>query len=301
MPPSLGFSQPHLQTTPTLPLQQPPFNARPASNSRQPSSYEDDRQVFAKLKKHIRQENDSRGRKMKLPKHMTPSRADPYSPFFIPHPILLDTTHSAQETSLLLSMLPPELLAQIFQQIEVPYFQICFALTCKTIGRIASGGNSNGPGKHIMSPWRGWRDKDGLFRLLQRGPINKIPTEPWIPSSLRLCKACFLFVPKSRLYWASKIRDPIFDRKDLNWIDTLNFFDETAIGYAQHRCPFCVSQNFKSYAGETIYASDREDDEMWVYLREIGGHDDLVKSLENVRKALQWRVCPDLHQRIDRP
>lgn len=206
-----------------------------------------------------------------------PSRVDPYNPFFIPHSILFNnkptpvlTTTNAHATALPpnetpLLNLPAELLTQIFQHVRIPYFQVCLALTCKAMGQIASR-----PG--AMAPWRGYRDKDGLFRLLER--------KAWIPRSLRLCRACFVFVPRDPAYWGDKIsRKKEFDKRDVNWLDIFNFFDERSS--PQHRCPWCNVMGYISFVSETSYQS--------------------LKQRASVQLAEWEEVCPDVCRRIDQP
>lgn len=223
-------------------------------------------------------------RDIKYKPNIKPSRVDPYSPFFLPPSILLNNindngsstalitttntntspTSSEANESLLLT-LPAELLTQIFQHVKIPYFQVCLALTCKTLGQIASK-----PG--TMAPWRGYRDKDGLFRLLER--------KAWIARSLRLCRACFIFVPRDQKYWEEKIsRAKEFDRRDVNWLDIFNFFDERSFGL--HRCPWCNVRGYTSFPSETSYNNLK---------RQAAIH------------VEEWNaVCPDVCRRIDQP
>ncbi|KIX00475.1 uncharacterized protein Z518_10615 [Rhinocladiella mackenziei CBS 650.93] len=189
------------------------------------------------------------------------SRPDSYEPFFIPHPILFESPTTSQNGSALLQM-PSEILTLIFQQVNIPYFQVCLALTCKDMGRIASK-------KNVMSSWRGYRDKDGLFRLLER--------KHYIPQSLRLCRACFRFVPRSAGYWVERMMHPAFDRKSANWYDIFNWFNEQS--HAQHRCPWCCILGYTSYFTERSY------------LRERAFLGDGERST----------MCPELNRRMDRP
>ncbi|KAK5050783.1 hypothetical protein LTR84_003342 [Exophiala bonariae] len=215
------------------------------------------------------------------------SRTDPYNPFFIPHSVLFNPNDNSQnnratvkvitgsetkvtplqsqweETPIL--TLPVELLTKIFQQVKVPYFQVCLALTCKTMGQVASK-----PG--VMSPWRGYRDKDGLFRLLER--------KAWIPRTLRLCRACFVHVPCDQKYWEAKIAQSIeFDRRDLNWLDIFNFLDRC--NTSGHRCPWCAVRRYISFPSETAYK------------------DEIRKAADDIQ---EWgTVCPNVCRRIDQP
>ncbi|KIW72210.1 hypothetical protein PV04_00420 [Phialophora macrospora] len=186
---------------------------------------------------------------------------DPYDPFFIPQSILFDSPVSPQTTSRVLQ-LPPEILTLIFQKVKIPYFQVSLALTCKTMARIASQ-------KNAMSPWRGYRDKDGLFRLLERK--NK-----WMPSSLRLCRACFRFRPRDVAFWEKELKSPEFDSTKANWYDIFSWFDQT---YQQHRCPWCTILGYTAYFREGQYIEDRK-----------------MESRARTRS-----MCPDVTSRIDRP
>lgn len=221
----------------------------------------------------------------KFKSNIKPSRADPYNPFFIPHSILFNTNHDSRdnqatseittssetgttdsqpnETPLL--TLPAELLTKIFEHVKIPYFQVCLALTCKTMGQVASK-----PG--VMAPWRGYRDKDGLFRLLER--------KGWMPRSLRFCRACFLYVPRDQKYWEEKISwSKEFDRRDLNWLDIFNFLDTRSS--PQHCCPWCAVRRYVCLPSETSYK-------------------DLMRRASiNIK---EWEtVCPDVCRRIDQP
>ncbi|EXJ81426.1 hypothetical protein A1O3_07718 [Capronia epimyces CBS 606.96] len=189
------------------------------------------------------------------------ANSDPYDPFFIPLPILFETPVSPQPGSALLQ-LPDEILTLIMQQVKIPYFQVCFALTCKAMGRIASM-------KNLLSPWRGYRDKDGLFRLLER--------KHYIPQQLRLCRACFLFLPRDRGHWTRILAEPEFDNKYANWCDILNWFDPKS--YSQHRCPRCCIRVYTSYMSEECYETDTGD-----------------KGVSNGK-----RICPELVRRMNKP
>lgn len=181
--------------------------------------------------------------------------------FFISQAILKSSCSNRSESAFL--NLPAEILVMVMQKVQIPYFQVCLALTCKTMARIASK-------QDILSSWRGYRDKDGLFRLLQRNH--------WMPTHLRLCRACFRFLPTDRHYWMCKMGDR-FDAKDINWYDVFNFFDETSS--QQHRCPYCVLNKYVSFVSESFYLEGRYSP---------GKVEDMIRS-----------ICPALHKRIDRP
>ncbi|EXJ65192.1 hypothetical protein A1O7_01532 [Cladophialophora yegresii CBS 114405] len=193
-----------------------------------------------------------------------PPLSDPYDPFFIPQSILSAAPVSPQfqPTSKILQ-LPPEILTLIFEKVKIPYFQISLALTCKTMARIASQ-------KNVMSPWRGYRDKDGLFRLLER-KNNK-----WMPSSLGLCRACFMFRPRDIAFWEKELESPEFDCIYANWYDIFGWFDQS---YQQHRCPWCTILGYTAYFREAQLIEDRE---------------------KGPRTRTQ-STCPRLARRIDRP
>lgn len=184
-----------------------------------------------------------------------------YDPFFIPHSILFDGPVSPQKSSTLLQ-LPNEILTQIFQHVKIPYFQVCLALTCKTMGRIASQ-------KNAMAPWRGYRDKDGLFRLLQRNN--------YIPPSLRLCRACFRFLERDAGYWSLVMTSKEFDRKSINWFDILGWMNSDTS--SQHSCPWCCLGNHISYHSQQRYLDDRK----------------------GLALTSKMRMCPELPRRMDRP
>ncbi|KAH0835958.1 hypothetical protein FOPE_04444 [Fonsecaea pedrosoi] len=195
-----------------------------------------------------------------------PSQPDPYDPFFIPDSILLYGPVSPQRKSRLLQ-LPHELLTDIFKRVKIPHFQVSLALTCKTMARVAAE-----PG--IFSPWRGYRDKDGLFRLLER-------RNNFIPPHLKLCRACFRFLPWSGgEYWDRQMSSGVFDRSNLNWYDILMwFYNRVAF---QYRCPWCCVFQYTSYASQGLYER-----------RRVNGPLGLLDTRE--------RVCPDLNRRMDKP
>lgn len=197
-----------------------------------------------------------------------PSRSNPYDPFFIPHSILFDTPISPQNDCRLLQ-LPPEILTIIFQKVQIPYFQVSLALTCKTMGRVACS-------KNAMAPWRGYRDKDGLFRLLER-------KNHWIPQSLRLCRSCFRFMPRSPAYWEERLRSPEFDNEKLNWYDIFSWFD--ADNSPGHRCPWCLIPGYLSYVTERKYLEHRRNGVL----------------SEGVFRDVSRGMCPELDFRMDKP
>ncbi|KEF51365.1 uncharacterized protein A1O9_12514 [Exophiala aquamarina CBS 119918] len=127
--------------------------------------------------------------------------------------------------------------------------------------------------KGVMAPWRGYRDKDGLFRLLER--------KSWIPRSLRLCRACFVFMPKDPNYWGDRIAlEMEYDKSDTNWLDIFNFLHEDCFG--AHSCPQCTVKGYKSIFSETAYKSHMQ--------KAIGPYPE------------EWGDnCPDVCRRIDQP
>ncbi|KIX96079.1 uncharacterized protein Z520_08334 [Fonsecaea multimorphosa CBS 102226] len=193
----------------------------------------------------------------------TPSRPDPYEPFIIPDSILLHSPISPQTQSKFLQ-LPPELLTHILGLVKIPYFQLSLALTCKTMARVAAQ-------KNVLSPWRGYRDKDGLFRLLER-------KNNFIPEHLSLCRACFRFLPNSGgEYWDRQMADRIFDLATVNWYDLLAWFHKSS--RFGHQCPWCVVLGYSTYMSESTYLVKR------------------AKTMLSIRE----RMCPDLNRRMDQP
>lgn len=223
--------------------------------------------------------SDSRNIK-RAAEEISPSRVDPYNPFFIPASILFDTPVLPQTNSPLLQ-LPPELLLQIVQHVRIPYFQVCLSLTCKALGRIANSRTAGGT-QHAISPWRGWRDKEGLFRLFERSNKSSSGSQPWMPRTLRLCRACFVFVPSSPQYWEAKMASSAaFDRREVNWNDILAFLDTE--NHGQRPCPNCTVNGFISYYSEGQYLRDRR----------CGGEFLVASGVP--------RPCPDLNRRMDQP
>ncbi|KIV94698.1 hypothetical protein PV10_02438 [Exophiala mesophila] len=196
------------------------------------------------------------------------SRTTAYDPFFIPRHILFNSTNTQPQPQCKLLQLPQEILTHIFQSVKIPYFQVCLALTCKSLGRVATG-------KNAMAPWRGYRDKDGLFRLLERNH--------YIPPTLRLCRGCFTFVPRSEDYWIVVLTSPEYDAKDISWCDIFNFFQFQGHTSSQHRCPRCVARKHFVYFSQAKYELDRR-------IRSQGDFNDEC-----------FAVCPELDRRIDKP
>jgi hypothetical protein len=179
-------------------------------------------------------------RKARLPPD-APCQPDPYDPFFISPAILRNSTGSPQIDSKLLR-LPHEILRIIFEKVRIPYFQVCLALTCKSMAQVASSNKSK------LAPWRGYRDKDGLFRLLAR-PDNLMPR------TLRLCRACFRFRPLDIKYWEKQLLCIEFDNMKINWFDIFSWFSPTA---AQDTCPWCSVFGYTSYFSEATYIKARD-------------------------------------------
>lgn len=202
------------------------------------------------------------------PPQTTPPRVTSYEPFFIPRHILFNSTTVQPQFQSKLLQLPPEILTHIFQSVKIPYFQVCLALTCKSLGRVATG-------KNAMAPWRGYRDKDGLFRLLERNH--------YIPHTMRLCRGCFTFVPRSEDYWVTVLKSPEYDAKDISWCDIFNFFQFQGHTSSQHRCPRCVARKYFVYFSQAKYELDRT-------IRSQGDFNDDC-----------YTVCPALDRRIDKP
>ena len=240
---------PASKSTPAFSTQLPPDQSRPFTSLswRRDSSSMDHGPVVARIEGPI------------IPD--TLPQPDPYRPFFVPQAVLFDSPISPQTDSRILQ-LPPEILSLIFQEVKVPYFQISLALTCKILARTAYQ-------KDAMSPWRGYRDKDGLFRLLER-------KNNWIPSSLRLCRACFRFIPSDRTYWEEQIKTSEFDNLKVNWYDVFSWFETP---FQQHRCPWCTVSNYTGYFREDKYIDDKD----------------------TTPRARRYPMCPDVTRRIMKP
>lgn len=188
--------------------------------------------------------------------------SSPYEPFFIPASMLADEPSDEATKECALLQLPPEILTIIAKHVKIPHFQVCLALTCKTMGRVISQ-------KNVMSPWRGYRDKDGLFRLLER--------KQYIPRSFRLCRACFRFMPWDAGYWSAQMQDVAFDYAKANWNDILSFLEPGVQGH--HRCCWCALTDYQMYMNERTYMRDN-------YLLSVPG--------KNV-------ICPSLNRRMEKP
>lgn len=231
-----------------------------------------------------------------------PRRA--YTPFFVSDAILQLGKHDAQSQSSLLK-LPAELLLLIVQKIQVPHYQVVFGLSCKTIASLLS------ENRESLAPWRGFRDKEGLYHLLARQlkpqarrcrastsssmetqvatatTENELPS--YVPPALRLCRACFRHVPRDKIYWLNRMPSTEFDKPHVNWFDILNFFNESQRNCGQYRCPECCARNYTCFLSEREYdkalAEDYRDEE--VYLIDLGDEG--------------RRVCIELPRRLARP
>lgn len=231
-----------------------------------------------KLPQQAKQEREAaRARRAQQP----PSR--PYTPFFIPQCLLDDRErHTRQQQSTLLQ-LPIEILLLIVEKVGIPYFQVVLGLTCKSLAEVLANNRER------LAPWRGFRDKEGLYRLLTRVPPQNGKISPYIPDTLRLCRACFRHVPRSKTYWLDRLSSADLERPHVNYFDILNFFGESARKCGQHKCPECCVRNNTCFMSGTEYqkalAEDYRDEE--VYLIDFG---------EEGR-----RVCDELPGRIGRP
>jgi len=133
------------------------------------------------------------------PRLPRPSRQNPYDPFFVP-PTVLTASGSLQSASTLAS-LPTEVLTRIFHHVKIPCYQVCFALTCKIIARVASYPNA-------MADWRGGWDKEYLFILFQKPHKDLLTKNYYIPPHFRLCRACFRYWPIDAHYWKGSEKCP---------------------------------------------------------------------------------------------
>lgn len=234
--------------------------------------------------------------------------------FFIPASILEKKDKHQQLHSPLLQ-LPTEILLLIIEKTGAPYFQISLGLTCKAVASIIFGN------QHVLTQWRGYRDKEGLYRLLTKVPrpltlkalnhptctvtTSQNPSlqhqtqsiQPYIPSTLRLCRACFRHVPKCPSYWSPRMSTETFDKPSTNWYDIFNFFEEGWRGCGQHRCPDCVVKGYLCFMNEATYKKALQDDEEDASWYGFGG----MGIWEKESGKTSWRrVCPDLPARLKR-
>lgn len=249
-------------------------------------------------------QKEKRALQERLAKQAAPS---PYTPFFVPDSILSTMHHNPHPQSALLN-LPTEIFLTIVEHVSIPHFQVCLALTCKTLASTISTNRTR------LSPWRGYRDKEGLFRLLARLPKYN-PPNPWlsgfpkrlpqdtqpsdlldaqnvpwyIPPHLRLCRACWIFVPRTQSYWSHAMSSAEYDRPNVNWFDIMNFFNESDRDCGQHKCPRCCVRGFRCFMSEDAYrrALRQDEYEEWELGFELGD--------------LGRRVCPGLLGRLGRP
>lgn len=200
----------------------------------------------------------------------------------MPQRLLDDVGQQEQQQQSGLLQLPIEILLLIIEKIEIPYFQVIFALTCKRLASIVSSKRER------LSPWRGFRDKEGLYRLLTRVPPQS-GISPYIPDTLRLCRGCFRHVPRAQEYWLGRLTSAGLEKPHVNEFDIWNFFGESGRKCGQHKCPECVVRNNTCFMSEKGYqealAADYQDEE--VFLIDLG---------EEGR-----RVCDQLPWRIGRP
>lgn len=245
----------------------------------------------------------------------------PYTPFFIPDELLNSKETYLQSQSLLAS-LPTELFLLVLDHLSIPYFQVSLGLTCKSIAAVLAQNRGR------LSPWRGYCDKEGLYRLLTRpervsgntrkfesipklpslqSPSNDVSTmstssparpcpptgsssQPFIPPHLRLCRACFRHVPRDPLYWRQKILNHEFDSPGVSWYDISAFFQEIHRDCGQHKCPDCCRRKYIAFMNLSSYEEALKEDERDAET----GYD-----LDGVHGTR--RVCPELVLRLSRP
>lgn len=224
-------------------------------------------------------------------RHIQSSHASEHTPFFVPEQ-LLEAPGRNEQTQSWLFRLPIELLLLIIEKLKVSYFQVVFGLTCKAAASLLC------ERREVLAPWRGFRDKEGLYRLLVRqpklaGPIQDLsgqPLLPYIPLNLRLCRACWRHLPRSEQWWLGRMSKKEFDKPHVNWFDVLNFFAESQRNCGQHKCPECCVKNYVCFMSEREYeralAEDRQDEsKYYIDLDTEGGR----------------RVCLGLPQRLAKP
>lgn len=279
---------------------------------------------------HDRRLNKKRRLEAKYQRKQKGDENTPYTPFFVPEEILIDGSDSSngvehtQPQSLLLTILPTELFLLVVEHLSIPYFQVSLALTCKRIATILAQNRIR------ISPWRGYWDKEGLYRLLtqQERPLSSsaqyprprtkqrnlsldglslqeqqhlpltrsstvplpVQSQPYIPTTYRLCRACFRHVPRDPIYWQSRMRSKEYDAPGVNWFDITNFFEEGYRNCGQHKCPDCCVRGYVAFMNEGAYEKAAKED-----ARDEGWGIDLDAE-EKGR-----RVCPGLAVRLGRP
>lgn len=205
--------------------------------------------------------------------------------FFVPARLLHPSKTNIQAQSWLFR-LPTELLLLIIKKVQVSYFQIAFGLTCKAAASLLNGH------RNILAVWRGYRDKEGLYRLLVRQPKLGISacSRTYIPENMRLCRACWRHLPRDEAWWLGRMSKAEFDKPHVNWFDVLNFLAESQRNCGQHKCPECCVGNYTCFMSEREYdralAEDYRDETRYrIDLDKQGGR----------------RVCLDLPKRLARP
>ncbi|KAK5952171.1 hypothetical protein OHC33_006644 [Knufia fluminis] len=235
----------------------------------------------------------------------------PYTPFFIPEQILATTTEYDQHQSILLQ-LPNEIILLIVERVRVPSFQVILALTCKRMANFLLKNRTK------LSPWRGMRDKEGLYRLLvrfqqptpilpkqvetkpskrrrllqflrltKRKPKPQVipPSEPapkftpYIASTFRLCRACFRHFPRSEAYWREKGHRR-YIAAHAGRLKNQSWCNENIRPYYLDRCPECWNDDYIAITNETYWQS-------------------LCR--ERADDSSRVRVCPELWERMARP
>lgn len=183
--------------------------------------------------------------------------AEAYIPFFVPDSILNTPALLQSESQLL--QLPAELQLLIVEQLQIPYFQVIFALTCKRLASLLAANTNR------FTKWRGFRDKEGLYRLLKRQgrdltlaippgigrPIMN-PLPAYVPEHLRLCRGCFRFVPRRHEFWDHWFTSHNINMTDPNasWGDVANFFHNKNRDDGQHKCPECCIKKNDCFMSE---------------------------------------------------
>lgn len=209
----------------------------------------------------------------------------PYTPFFVPEQILATSNQHSQPQSELLQ-LPNEILVTIVEKVEIPHYLVVLGLTCKRMAAFLRDR------KNYLPPWRGYQDKEGLYRLLVQSRQFKpkrlsrsgrflawflksdVPLQPYIPRTFRLCRACFVYLPRSTAYWLEKGFASYVDR-----FGTRSGFLGDDDGYGVVLCPACDEHKY----------------------REISNQSDFNSLSRAEREDMGRGFCPELERRLLKP
>jgi len=136
---------------------------------------------------------------------------------------LVDDARAFESTAPILK-LSSETLTRIYESVGHPRSQIALALSCKTFAGIARGTNLR-PG--LVKSFLTYR------QYVRRDMLRDLRRWQWIPSSLQLCRMCWKYLPRQRV-WKDKRGRKISSLKKVDWVWAVKDWLDGG-----HICPSC--------------------------------------------------------------